>query len=390
MWASLDDEGATEESVKSLVGGNNQFAFDLYSKISENSEKNIFFSPWSIYVALGMTYEGARGKTADEMKSTIHLPENDAVRKPSFARIQNLLNENKEYTLETGNALWAQENFPFLDDYFDTIQNYYGGKVTDLDFVGDLDEACNTINDWVSEKTRGKIENLIKRSMITPLTRLVLTNAIYFKGDWLKQFNEDETQEDDFWIEPENSVKVPMMTLSGENAKFNYAETDDLKALELPYKGEQLSMLILLPKERFGLGDLEKTIEPEELEEIKEQLHEEKVSIRMPKFKFETKYKLSETLKEMGMPTAFNPGVANFSGMNGRRDLFIDFVVHKAYIEVNEKGTEAAAATGVGMKLTAVPSEKTFHADHPFLFLIQEEGTGNILFMGGVSNPSGQ
>lgn len=205
-WANLNDSDATESSVKDLAGESNQFAFDLLSKISENGEGNLFFSPWSIYTALGMTYEGARGTTELEMENAIHLPENDSLRRPSFARIQNLLNEDREYVLETANALWAQKDFPFLDDYFEIIRNYYGGGVTNLDYVEEPQKACDTINDWVSDKTRGKIENLIERNMISPLTRLILTNAIYFKGTWVKQFDEDETREDVFWVEPGKTV----------------------------------------------------------------------------------------------------------------------------------------------------------------------------------------
>ncbi len=387
--AKLNDADADPQSISQLVEGNNKFSFDLYSELSEE-EGNIFFSPWSIYTALAMTYEGARGNTATEMSGTLHLPENDLVRRPSFARIQNFLNENLANELETANALWSQENYPFLDKYLGAIENYYGGKITNLDFIEEPEKSRQVINDWVSDKTRGKIEELLKKGTINPMIRLILTNAIYFKGSWATEFDKEKTEVEDFWIGPQNTVDVEMMNLSGDNVRFNYAETESLKAMEMPYKGGDVSMIILLPKSKTGLEDLESQISYEMVENLMGRMKEEKLRrVKFPKFELKTEYNLKKTLKDMGMQNPFIGGKADFSGMTGSKDLYIDFVTHKAYVKVNEEGTEAAAATAVGMTETSIdPKEKTFEADHPFMFLIQEKSTNSILFLGSLENPA--
>jgi serpin B len=377
-----DDNNATTEGVSSLVNGSNQFAFDFYQQLKDGGE-NIFFSPYSISVALGMTYEGARGKTAEEMQSVLHFPADDIIRRAAFAWLYNNMNEEeKEYILSTANALWAHKDYKFLDEYFDLIERYYMGKVTNLDFVEESEKSRVTINTWVEEQTNGKIKDLIPEGQINSLTRLVLTNAIYFKGNWLKQFDEDDTKDRDFKIDLETSVKVPMMSMTGET--FNYTASQDLQILELPYEGEDLSMLVLLPKEGT-MDSLEASLSLENLANWRSNLYEREIDIYIPKFKFETKYDMGDTLKEMGMPTAFSNS-ADFSGMDGTKNLAIGFVIHQGFVEVNEKGTEAAAATAVGMIATsATPS---FYADHPFIFLIQDRESGNILFMGRVSDPT--
>jgi len=381
----LDDSGASQEKVNAVVNANNQFALELYSKLNEeNAGKNIFFSPYSISVALAMTYEGARGQTAEEMQSVLHFPADPEVRRPAFARIYNQINKGgKKYKLSTANALWAQKDYPFLDEYFNTVEKYYGGKVTNLDFVGDPENSRITINKWVEAQTNNKIKDLIPEGVIDAATRLVLTNAIYFKGTWFKQFDKKNTVERDFKISPTNSVKVQMMHLDDKKAKFNYTETKDLKILELPYSGGDLSMLILLPKD--SIEQLESELTIENLNNWTARLKEEEVSIYLPRFKFETKYFMAKTLREMGMSSAF--GNADFSGMTGRRDLYISNVIHQAFVEVNEEGTEAAAATAVVMKEVAI-MKKLFNADHPFIFIIREKETGNILFLGRVSDPT--
>lgn len=378
-----DDSGATVEGVNSVINANNQFALDLYLKL-EDEEGNIFFSPYSILVALAMTYEGAKGKTAEEMQSVFHFPEDEDIRRPSFAKIYNLVNKkNKKYELHTANALWAQKDYKFLDEYINAIKKYYVGKVTNVDFVNATESARLTINKWVEEQTNNKIKDLIPPGVLNALTRLVLTNAIYFKGLWVKQFDKKETREEDFRVSPEETVKVPMMSITRE--EFNYYETEKLQILELLYEGEDLSMLIILPKED-DLKSLEESLSLEKLSELRNSLSEQQVDVYIPKFKFETKYFMAKTLKEMGMSTAFS-GDADFSGMDGTKDLFIANVIHQAFIDVNEEGTEAAAATGVVMELkAAMPT--VFRADHPFIFMIQERETNNILFLGRVIDPT--
>ncbi len=380
---------AFAQDVSSVVNANNQFTFELYSKYKSN-DGNIFFSPYSISSAIAMTYEGARGKTADEIQSVFHFPKDDSLRRESFLKINNLINKkDKKYKLSTANALWAQRDYKFLEEYFKLIKDSYGGKATNLDFINQTEKSRLIINKWVEVKTNDKIKDLIPQGVLDSLTRLVLTNAVYFKGFWFKQFDKKDTRDEDFRVSPGNTIKTPMMHLSGEEAKFNYGETEKLQILELPYEGNELSMLILLPK-GDDLGAAEDSLTTEQLSAWRNILHEEQLEASLPKFKFETKYFMAEDLKKMGMPTAFS-SEADFSGMTGKADLYISQVIHQAFVDVNEEGTEAAAATAVVMKLKGIPMPKPikiFKADHPFIFLIQEKETGNILFLGRVSNPT--
>ncbi len=383
------DSHATSEDVNSVVNANNQFAFDLYSEF-RSEEGNVFFSPYSISTALAMTYEGAKGETAKEMQTVLHIPEDSTIRMPAFARIYNEINKgDKKYKLSTANALWAQKDYGFLNEYTNNVEQYYGGKVTNLDFVGDTENSRQTINKWVEDQTNDKIKDLIPQGVLNALTRLVLTNAIYFKGTWAMQFDEKNTVDEEFTTSSGQTSKVPMMSLTGDDAKFNYAETNEAQILEMSYDGDELSMLILLPKEN-NLGAFEEALNSEKISEFKSMFKEQRVDVYIPKFKFETKYFMVETLKNMGMPIAFT-GAADFSGMDGTKSLYIAEVIHQAFVEVNEEGTEAAAATAVLMERSSSfnkPKIPIFRADHPFIFIIQQKSTGNILFLGRVSDPS--
>ena len=381
-----DNTGSTQQGMQDVANANNKFAFDLYSELDKSEKGNIFYSPYSISAALAMTFEGAKGQTADEMKSVFHFPENKILR-PNFAAIYNDINKGaKYYELRTGNALWVQRDFPFLVDYSSRVEKYYGGKATNLDFVKETEKSRQTINSFIDEQTNNKIKDLIPTGFLNAMTRLVLTNAIYFKGTWQWEFDTSDTRNDDFKIAPDNIVKTQMMNMNPGKTKFNYADTGDLQILELPYKGNEISMLVLLPTEDFAT--IEPTLTEEKLHEYKFQMKETKLdSISLPKFKFDTKYSMKDTLSALGMPTAFLES-ADFSGMTGKRDLFISFVVHQAYVKVDEKGTEAAAATAVGMGTTSIRPRTDFRADHPFIFIIQERDTGNILFFGRVVNPN--
>jgi serpin B len=379
------------QEQNSVVAANNQFAFDLYSRY-KSKDGNIFFSPYSISSALAMTYEGARGKTAEEMQAVLYFPKDDAIRRESFLKINNQINkQDKRYKLHTANALWAQKEYPFLSDYFNLIQQYYGGKVTNLDFFNNTENSRVTINNWIEEQTNNKIQNLIPAGILHPLTRLVLTNAIYFKGFWLKQFDKNDTKQEDFRISPDHKIKVQMMHLTGKEANFNYAETDKLQILELPYEGKDLSMLILLPK-GDDLKATEESLNSENLAEWKKLFRIEEIDLYLPKFKFEPKYFMAQDLANMGMATAFSEETADFTRMYDRikakRNLFISAVIHQAFIDVNEKGTEAAAATAIIFKDSISMPPKLFNADHPFIFVIQDKETGNILFIGRISDPT--
>jgi serpin B len=382
-----DDSQANDEDVISVVQNNNQFALELYSELS-NGEDNVFFSPYSIATALAMAYEGARGETAEEMQSVLHLPENDIVRRSSYARIHNLINKkDKDYQLYAANAFWAQQDYQFLPEYTNTIERYYAAEANNLDFADNAEQARQAINDWIEEHTNDKIKDIIPPGKLNSLTRLVLTNAIYFKGDWVLKFDKKKTRDAPFKISPEKEVTVKMMSLTGEKAKFNYAfiPDEELQIIELPYEGEELSMIILLPKED-GMADLEENLTAENLNEWKGRMSETKIDVFMPRFKFETKYFLPNVLSKMGMPAAFQWPGADFSGMDGTENLYIAQAIHQAFVEVNEEGTEAAAATVISMELEAMPN--IFRADHPFIFMIQEKTAGGILFLGKVMDPT--
>jgi serpin B len=376
-----DVAGWTWEGVREVVFANNRFALELYSELSKRETGNIFFSPYSISSALAIVYEGARGETADEIRAVFHFPDYEVLR-PNFAEIYNSINKNYSgCELRTGNALWVQEGFPLLESYRTVVERYYGGKAANLDFVRETEKSRQTINSFIEEQTNGKIKDLIPPDFLNSQTALVVTNAIYFKGAWLYKFDPTETREMDFKTST-GIVKVPMMCMPSSGVKFKYAELENLQILELPYSNGNVSMLILLPK-----ADLS-SIEPltiEKLEEWKSEMKETVLdAIYLPKFEFETKYLLNDYLKTLGMPTAFNPHEADFSGMSPIK-VWIDFVIHQAYVEVDEKGTEAAAATAAGMTLGI---NKIFMADHPFIFIIQQNDTGNILFLGRVVNPN--
>jgi len=291
------------------------------------------------------------------------------------------------YELRVANALWGQQDFEFLPSFTKLVENQYGGHLERVNFVQAAEKARRTINTWVERQTNGKIKDLIGPGLLDSMTRLVLTNAIYFKGTWASQFKKSETQDEPFTLRDGGKVQVPMMN---QQARFGYGETDTLQVLEMPYVGQELSMVVLLPKEPAGIGALEKALTAENVSKWLSGVHKQEVIVAVPRFKMTHKFSLGAVLQAMGITDAFSRG-ADFSGMTGRRDLFISAVVHQAYVDVNEEGTEAAAATGVAMTLTAMAPGKVpvFRADHPFLFLIRDIRSGSILFLGRTMNPKG-
>ena len=314
------------------------------------------------------------------------------MRRESFSALDRRINANDSgYTLSTANALWVDGNFPLLDEYEALVHDTYQARADNLDFRTAPEEARRTINHWVEQKTAGKIVDLIPNGHVDSLTRLVLTNAIYFNGTWRKTFDPSLTVDEDFFTEDGRAVKVPMMRQDDEGAWFNYLERGDLQVLEMPYIGGRLSMTILLPHDQ-DIASLERSLSSEDLDRWRESLEEQRVDVYLPRFKLKADYFLTEILADSGMPTAFSE-MADFSGMSSGipdQPLFISQVIHQAYIDVNEQGTEAAAATAVNE--TAVCAEEAeipvFRADHPFLFLIVDDETGCILFLGKVSDPN--
>ncbi|MGB2827112.1 MAG: serpin family protein [Dehalococcoidales bacterium] len=381
-----------EYDLVTLANGNSEFAFDIYQTLKE-SDGNLFYSPYSISQALAMTYAGARSETEKQMSDTLHFALSQDSLHPAFNGLDIELSKRGEgaqgkdeegFRLNIVNAIWGQKDYKFLPEFLDVLAENYGAGLRVLDFVNAPEESRITINDWVSEQTEGRIEDLIPEGSIDTITRLVLTNAIYFNAAWQFPFNEEATADGPFFLLDGGEVIVPMMI---QTESFGYAEGDSYQAVELPYDGRELSMVILLP----GDGQFEafeSSMDYEMIEDIISDLSYQQVNVTMPKFEFESEFSLKEALTAMGMPVAFSAD-ADFSGMTGNRDLAIDDVLHKAFVSVDEAGTEAAAATAVMMTLTAVPAPPVVvTVDRPFIFLIRDIETGTILFVGRVVNPS--
>jgi serine protease inhibitor len=384
---------AADKSNSTLITeGNNKFALELYQKL-QSQPGNLFLSPYSISTALAMTYAGARGETESQMAKTLQFPTPTISKEQfhnTFSNIVRQLNQAGEkggYELVVTNALWGQKDCKFLPEYLTLVKTNYAGNLQQVDFAKQTEEARKTINAWVENQTKNKIKELIKPKpeIITNMTRLVLTNTIYFKGKWAEQFKPEQTKDRPFTLLDGQKINVQMMNQTG---KFGYTETNDVQLLEMPYVNNDLSMVILLPKKLDGVKEVEKELTIDNLTNWLAGLSKQEIQVFIPRFKLTCEFELSKILDAMGMPDAFSEK-ADFSGMTGDLSLFIKAVVHKAYVDVNEEGTEAAAATGVVLSRKSIPAPPpVFRADHPFIFLIRDNHTGSILFMGRVANPA--
>ncbi len=377
----------TDNDLKVVSQGINKFSFDLYKKLKdENKEENLFYSPASISIALAMTYAGARGDTEKQMANVLNFTLPQDRLDPAYSKLIENLKSNKDYELIIANALWLQKDYKFLQKFLNTMEKYYKGGFNEVDYAANPEGARIKINDWVSRETKEKIKDILKPEDITRLTRLVLTNAIYFKGKWQTEFDKKSTRDEDFYLINGQKTKVKMMY---QKNTFNYYENDDLQLLEIPYKGNKISMVIILPK--VGkFKTVENMMDEKKLQEWLKNAMKTKVKAYIPRFKFTQRFNLSKNLYDMGMEDAFNPAAADFSGIDGERGLYISKVIHKAFVEVNEEGTEAAAATAViiDTKALVLTEELVFKADHPFIFLIRDKETRSILFMGRVMDPN--
>lgn len=387
----MTSPNVTQSEQALLVEGNSAFAFKLYQELKEKSG-NLFYSPYSISLALAMTYAGARGETAQQMAATLQFLLEQERLHPAFNWLDSELakrgqgaagKDGKGFRLNIVNAIWGQKDYEFLSDFLDVLAENYGAGLRILDFITETEKSRVAINQWVSNQTEGRIEDLIPQGAISELTRLVLTNAIYFNAAWEDPFDEKMTADGPFYLLDSGQVIVSMMR---QTESFGYTKGGGYQAVELPYDGDELSMVILLP----ASGDFEafeKTLEAQQVDAIIDDLQNTQVTLTMPQFKFESQFSLKDTLAGMGMRDAFS-GNADFSGMTGNRELFISDVLHKAFVAVDEAGTEAAAATAVIMDNTAVPEPPVEVAiDRPFIFLIRDIDTGAILFVGRVLNP---
>ncbi|ACD67019.1 MAG TPA: serpin family protein [Sulfurihydrogenibium sp.] len=376
----------TDKDLKVVSQGINKFSFDLYKKLKDkNKEENLFYSPASISIALAMTYAGARGNTEKQMANVLNFTLPQDRLHPAYSKLIENLKSNKDYELNIANALWLQKDYKYLQEFLNTMEKYYKGGFNEADYITNPEGARIKINDWVSRETKEKIKDILNPKDITSLTRLVLTNAIYFKGKWQTEFNKMATRDEDFYLINGQKTKVKMMY---QKNTFNYYENDDLQLLEISYKGNKISMVIILPK--VGkFKTVENMMDEKKLQEWLKNATETKVEAYIPRFKFTQRFDLSKNLSDMGMKDAFDEVEADFSGINGEKnDLYISKVIHKAFVEVNEEGTEAAAATAVVLDTKALIEEPVFKADHPFIFLIRDKETGSILFMGRVMDPN--
>jgi len=381
----------SQSDMTKLVEGDSAYAMNLYQALKE-SDGNFFYSPYSISEALAMTYGGARGDTEKQMASTLHFILSQNQLHPAFNSLDFELakrgqgakgKDEQGFRLHVVNAIWGQKDFKFSSEYLDLLAENYGAGLRVLDFIKATEQSRIAINQWVSDQTEGKIKDLVPRGAIDQLTTLVLTNAIYFNAAWKNQFHLEATSSGPFHLLTGNDVSVPLMK---QMESLGYAQGDNYQAVELPYDGNELSMVIFLPRlDQFKT--FEASLNSQQVSNIIGTIQYKPVILSMPKFKFESSFGLKKTLSNMGMPVAFSSD-ADFSGMDGRKDLFITDVIHKSFVSVDEAGTEAAAASAVIVGTTSMPASPVeLTIDHPFIFLIRDIKTGTILFVGRVLNP---
>ena len=387
----ITSPNVSDSQLAALVSGNSTFAFNLYQQLTKINSGNMFYSPYSISTALGMTYAGANGDTAKQMANALDFTLSQSQLHPAFndlalqlaSRGQGASGINgKSFSLNIANVLWAQQSYHFQPAFLNTLAQNYGAGVNLLDFVNSPEPSRMTINNWVSNQTNNKINNLIPSGAITPQTRLVLTNAIYFDAAWQNPFSADKTQNGTFNLLDGSTVSVPMMN---NEASYSYSKGSGYQAIELPYSGNQVAMDIIMP-DAGKFTSFESGMTADTVSGIISNLTVSSLSFTMPKFNFDSSFSLKDALTALGMPIAFSDQ-ADFSGMTGNKDLNISDVVHKAYVAVDEQGTEAAAATGVVMSATAM-MQNSLTINQPFIFVIRDIQTGSILFVGRVLNPT--
>mgnify|MGYP006277618157 CR=1 FL=1 len=376
---------ASLEDIEELSRGNSAFGLDMYHSLS-GGEDNIFFSPFSISSALAMTFAGARGQTEEEMRQTLHFTLPGDTLHAAFGSLLRRLNpasdDDGEFALHTVNALWGQSGYEFLPGFLSLVSEYYRGDISMLDFGGEPERSRNTINEWVADQTEEKISDLLPPGSITTATRLVLTNAIYFNARWLFPFDPAATTRRPFTLLDGERLEVPAMSIT---ETFRMMTGEGYGAVELPYRGTEGNMLLIVPDEgRFR--EIEERLDPELIRRTDASMRHVNLRLTLPKFTSTSRFSLEDALASMGMPSAFGPA-ADFSGMDGTRWLYISRVVHQAFVSVDEYGTEAAAATAVVMEKRNGGASAEFSVDRPFIYMIRDGATGTLLFMGRMLNP---
>lgn len=391
--ARMTHPGISPRDLEALIRANQNFAIDLYHYLSQHASGNLFYSPHSISTALAMTYAGARTETAAEVAETLHfiLPEprlhaafNQLDLKLSQRGVGARGRDDGGFRLHTVNALWGQQGYEFQADFLDALAEHYGAGIRCVDFAHNASAARETINAWVEAQTEGRIADLIPSGALDALTRLVITNAIYFNAAWASPFEAARTRREAFYRLDGRVIETPMMR---QTTSLGYARASDAQAVELPYDGHELSMVIVLP-DADQFANWEQTLSVDRLNRLVTKLRRQRVALTMPSFETTSKLSLSQALRALGMTTAFSDR-ADFSGMTGQRNLHISDAIHQAFVSVDEAGTEAAAATAVMVSLAAMMPEKAveLRIDRPFFLLIRDIETGEWLFMGRILDP---
>ena len=389
--SAVDDSQSTAAGVEKVVSSNNKFALAMYQHLLKNadsSQQNIFFSPYSLSTAMAMLYAGAEGETKQQIQNTFYYPDLMTLN-PNSAHLYKQFNSpNTDYKLATSNDLWVQQGLTPKPEYETIVRKYYGGEVSNLNFANDPEGSRNKINQKIANHTQQMIPNLLPQGSISERTKSVLTNSVYFKGDWKLPFESENTRKQPFHTFDGKTVNSDMMSQSDH---FAYTENDLVQMVKLPYKGDQLSMMIILPKSKqaSAMQKLVNGLTPDSLKQLEKQLGSQSVRLQLPKFKLSEDYQLKSLLSQLGMPKAFTSKaeLSLFQNQSQVGQLTIDDVIHKAVVEVDEKGTEAAAATGITVGITSLPQYKHFLADHPFIFMIKDDKTDTILFLGQVNQP---
>ena len=384
-YIAADDSASTPEGVKKVVDANNQFAIDLYKQINKQpaqAENNVFFSPYSLSTAMAMLYAAADGETKQQIQKTFHYPAL-AILNPNSAALYNQFNKpNPNYDLSTVNDLWMRQGLRPNQTYLDTVKRYYGGQVTTLDFASRPEPSRQTINKTIAKHTKQMIPELLVKDSIKADTAAVLTNAVYFKSQWAQPLGLRGSTQPFYNLNGTTTDTNFMYSI--EN--FDYMEDEQVQVVELPYKGDELSMLVVLPKskEAAAMPKLIANLSTAQINQWTEQLKNQEIFLNMPKFKLEQSYQMELLLAKMGMPIAFG-SQADYSLFNDALPLAVNSIIHKAVVEVDEKGTVAAAATSIVVRVVSASYNAELTADHPFMFMIKDNKTDAILFLGQVN-----
>jgi serpin B len=385
MFSTISYTNAQSTDQQFLVDGNTAFAFDLYQAIYEDFDGNLFYSPYSISAALAMTYAGANDDTAAQMAATLHFDLPQERLHTAFADLASALESDEgNFNLNIANALWGQAGFGFKSDFLSLLETSYGAGLREVDFTSDPEATREAINAWIEDATEEKIRDMVPEGVINSLTRLVLANAIYFNAIWLHTFEESATFDEPFILLDGTEINVPTMH---QQARFNYAAGEGYQVVSLPYADSTMAMTIILPDD---FSAFETELDAETFKRIQDSLTSEKVRLSMPKWTIAYSLGLSPTLQKMGLTAAFNPDQADFSGM-AEESLFISDVLHKAFVKVDETGTEAAAATVITMETTSLVTDYIdLQINRPFVFAITDQTNGSVLFLGRVMNPTAE